>query len=104
MVGRHLQHPPAAAVRLHRLHLPGRRRGRGGSVLLALLDNPLCRESAAAGALALAITLALFFGNRAKCGSAFAAVTMTVWQLFVGLVVFMIFAMLDIGKKEKEKR
>lgn len=68
-----------------------------------LLDNPLCWQSAIVGVLALAITLALFFSNRAKSGSTFAAVTMTVWQLFVGLVVFLIFSTLDIGKKKKEK-
>ena len=48
------------------------------------------------------ITLALLFSNRAKSGSTFAGVMMTVWQLFVGLVVFGIFAMLDSRKKDKK--
>lgn len=68
-----------------------------------LLNHPLCWESAVAGALALAITLALFFSNRAKSGSTFQGIMMTVWQLFVGLVVFVILGMLGNGKKKKEK-
>ena len=68
-----------------------------------LLNHPLCWESAVAGALALAITLALFFSNRAKSGSTFQGMMMTVWQLFVGLVVFVILGMLGNGKKKKEK-
>lgn len=64
---------------------------------------PLSLETAIAGTIALAITLALFFSNRAKSGSTFAGVMMTVWQLFVGLVVFVLLAMLDSGKKKKEK-
>lgn len=68
-----------------------------------LWGNPLCWESALAGAIALVITLALFFSNRAKSGSTFQGIMMTVWQLFVGLVVFVILGMLDNGKKKKEK-
>lgn len=70
---------------------------------MLLWGNPLSWESVVAGAIALAITLALFFSNRAKSGSTFAGVTMTVWQLFVGLVVVAIFATISMGKK-KEKR
>ena len=70
---------------------------------MLLWGNPLSWESVVAGAIALAITLALFFSNRAKSGSTLAGVTMTVWQLFVGLVVVIIFATVSMGKK-KEKR
>lgn len=65
--------------------------------------HPLSWETAAAGAIALVITLVLFFSNRAKSGSTFQGFLMTVWQLFVGLVVFVILGMLGNGKKEKEK-
>ena len=68
-----------------------------------LLNHPLYWESAVAGALALAITPALFFSNRAKSGSTFQGMMMTVWQLFVGLVVFVILGMLSNGKKKKKK-
>ena len=67
---------------------------------MLLFEHRLSWESATAGAIALAITLALFFSNRAKSGSAFAGVMMTVWQLFVGLVVVAILATISIGKKK----
>ena len=70
---------------------------------MLLWGYPLCWESALAGAIALVITLALFFSNRAKSGSTFQGIMMTVWQLFVGLVVFVILGMLGNGKKKKEK-
>ena len=65
----------------------------GGSVMERLI----------AGGIAATITLALFYSNREKSGSTFQGIMMTVWQLFVGLVVFGIFAMLDSGKKKKGK-
>lgn len=75
----------------------------GAFCWVLLLNHPLCWESAVAGALALAITLALFFSNRAKSGSTFQGMMMTVWQLFVGLVVFVILGILSNDKKKKEK-
>ena len=68
-----------------------------------LWEHRLSWESATAGAIALAITLALFFSNRAKSGSTFQGIMMTVWQLFVGLVVFAILATISIGKKKEKK-
>lgn len=59
-------------------------------------------ERLIAGGIALVITLALFFSNRAKSGSTLAGVMMTVWQIFVGLVVFGILAMLDSREKDKK--
>ena len=69
---------------------------------MLLCGNPLCWESALAGAIGLVITLALFFSNRAKSGSTLQGMLMTVWQLFVGLVMFMILAMLDSRKKDRK--
>ena len=68
---------------------------------MLLLGNRMTWESLVAGAIAAAITLALFVRNRAKAGSTLQGVLMTVWQLFVGLVVFVILALLDSGKKRK---
>ena len=51
----------------------------------------------------LAGPLGLVFSSRAKSGSTFQGMMMTVWQLFVGLVVFVILGMLGNGKKKKEK-
>lgn len=60
-------------------------------------------ERMIAGGIAATITLALFFSNQAKSGSTFQGMMMTVWQLFVGLVVFVILGMLSNDKKKKEK-
>lgn len=60
-------------------------------------------ERLIAGGIAALITLALFVSNREKSGSTFQGVMMTVWQLFVGLVVCVILGMLNDGKKKKEK-
>lgn len=94
LVGHYLQQPVERAVWLHRLYLLGRDRGRRGGILL---DAALGVLGVGAGR-----ALALFFSNRAKSGSTFAGVMMTVWQLFVGLAVFVILAMLDNGKKAKK--
>lgn len=61
-------------------------------------------ERLIAGGIAALIALALFFSNREKSGSTFQGIVMTVWQIFVGLVVFMILGMLNNGKKKKEKK
>ena len=66
------------------------------------LGRPLSWETAIAGAIASIVTLTLFFSNRAKSGSTFQGIMMTVWQLFVGLVAFIILAMLD-GRKKKDE-
>lgn len=66
--------------------------------------HPLSWETAAAGAIALVITLALFFSNQAKSGSTFQGIMMTVWQIFVGLVVFVILGTLNNDKKKTEKK
>lgn len=68
---------------------------------MLVLGNRLTWESLIAGAIAVAITLALFVSNRAKSGSVMQGILMTVWQLFVGLTVFVILALLDSGKKKK---
>lgn len=57
-------------------------------------------ESILAALVASVITLALFFSNRAKSGSTIQGILMTVWQMLVGFVVFLILAMLDSRKKE----
>ena len=48
------------------------------------------------------ITLGLFFSNRAKSGSILRGILMTVWQLFLGLVVFGILEMLDNWRKKRK--
>ncbi len=58
-------------------------------------------ERLIAGGIAALIALALFFSNREKSGSTFQGIVMTVWQIFVGLVVFMILGMLNNSKKKK---
>jgi len=55
------------------------------------------------GGIALVITLALFFSNRAKAQNTVQGVLMTVWQLLVGFTVMMILNFLDQGKKKKHK-
>lgn len=60
-------------------------------------------ERLIAGAVALTVTLALFFSNRSKSGNTIQGIFMTVWQLFVGLVVFVILGMLNNGKKKEKK-
>ena len=64
--------------------------------------KPLTLETAAVGAVAAAITLGLFFSNRAKSGSILRGILMTVWQLFLGLVVFGILEMLDNWRKKRK--
>lgn len=61
-----------------------------------------CKQTAAVGAVAAAITLGLFFSNRAKSGSILQGILMTVWQLFLGLVVFGILEMLDNWRKKRK--
>ena len=68
---------------------------------MLVLGNRLTWESLVAGAIAVAITLALFFSNRAKSGSTMQGILMTVWQLTVGLVVIGIFCALDTRKKKR---
>lgn len=59
-------------------------------------------ERLIAGTVALVITLALFLSNRAKSGSVRQGILMTVWQLFVGLVVFAIYCALDTRNRKKK--
>ena len=61
-----------------------------------------CTPWGIAGGVAAAITLGLFFSNRAKSGSVLQGVLMTVWQLFLGLVVFGILEMLDNWRKRRK--
>ncbi len=63
--------------------------------------KPLTWETVAVGAIAAVITLALFFSSRAKSGSTLQGILMTVWQLFVGLVVFGILELLEHRKKKE---
>jgi len=55
------------------------------------------------GSIALVITLALFFSNRAKAQNTVQGVLMTVWQLLVGFTVMIILNFLDQGKKKKRR-
>lgn len=64
--------------------------------------SPLSWETTVAGVIALAITLALFFSNRAKSGSTLQGILMTVWQMFVGLVAFAIIGAFRLGKKKED--
>ena len=68
---------------------------------MLVLGNRVTWESLLAGVIAAVITLTLFASNRAKSGSALQGILMTVWQLFVGLAVFVILGMLDSEKKKK---
>lgn len=58
-------------------------------------------ERLIAGAIALTITLALFFNNRAKSGSTLQGILMTFWQMSVGLIIIVIYGTLDTRKKKK---
>lgn len=68
---------------------------------LIVWGRPLTWELAIVWMIAAVITLALFFRNRAKSGSITQGILMTVWQLFVGLVVIAILSALDTRKKKK---
>lgn len=71
-------------------------------ICLAMVwGQPLTWESAIVWAIAVIITLSLFFSNRAKSGSTLQGILMTVWQLFVGFVVFGIYCAIDTRKKKK---
>lgn len=69
---------------------------------MLLLGNRVTWESLLAGAIAAVVTLALFASNRTKSGSTLQGILMTVWQLFVGLAVFLILGMLDSEKKKRK--
>jgi len=67
---------------------------------LMFFGNKFTFSSLVVAVIALIITLALFFNNRAKSGSTLQGLFMTVWQLFVGFVVVGILVALDSRDKK----